>query len=286
MTKKTKEMPDTWQEQLQEELQGDLQGELQKPSQEPLHGQPVDTKKRKKRKKKRYLLKFFLCLLVIGAVIFVISLSYFDIKTITVTGNDTISHEQAISDAGVKEGDNIFFLNKRKISKNMHKKSALYGDIKIDRQFPNEIVIDIAERIPAMTLPYGDKYVVLDDEGVVLGLSTTVPKVTEIGGITIKKMDSGEVVEINEEATFEKAKTIIKKTEKADIFFMSVSIDGDDVVCNVYDKLYVKCTYDELTKIMEDGSLKEILYDLYSKGIKRGTVKVDSDKYCSFTPTY
>ncbi len=274
MARKTMEMPDNWQEELKEELQ------------EPLQEQPSDTKKRKKRKKKRYLLKFFLCLLVIGAVIFVMSLSYFDIKTITVTGNDTISQEQAISDAKLKEGDNIFFLNKRKISKNLHKKSALYGDIKIDRKLPNTIVIDISERIPEMTLPYGDKYVVLDKEGVVLGLSTKTPEVTEIGGITIKKMDSGKVVEINEEETFEKAKTIIEKAKEADIFFMSVSIDGDDASCNVYDKLYVKCTYDELTKIMDNGSLKEILYDLYSKGIKRGTVKVDSEKYCSFTPTY
>ncbi len=274
MARKTQEMPYGWQEESKEELQM------------PLQEQPVDTKKRKKRKKKRYLLKLFLCLLVIGAVLFIMSLSYFDIKTITVTGNDTISQEEAISDAGVKEGDNIFFLNKRKISKNLHKKSALYGDIKIDRKLPNTLLIDIKERIPAMTLPYGDKYVVLDEEGVVLGLSTKTPKVTEIGGITIKKMDSGKVVEINEEESFKKAQTIIEKTGEADIFFMSVSVDGDDVECNVYDKLYVKCTYDELTKIMEDGSLKEILYDLYSKGIKRGTVKVDSEKYCSFTPTY
>lgn len=243
-------------------------------------------KRRKKRKKKHYLLKLFILILIAGAAFLVMSSSKFDITSIKVEGNVSISAETAIEDSGIKTGDNIFFMNKRQIVKRMQEKSPLYGDVTIDRQLPGTIVIDVCERTAAMTLPYGEKYVVLDSEGVVIGLSDTHPEVSEIKGITIEKMDSGQLVEPKETQRYQQSVEIIKKVAAADLFFKSVSVKDDEVVCNVYDRLYVKGTYEEIIELIDGGALKGVISDLYERGIKRGTVTMADDGYCSFTPTF
>lgn len=242
--------------------------------------------RRKKRKKKHYLLKFFILIIIVGAAFLVMSSSRFDITEIKVEGNVNIAVETAIEDSGIKTGDNIFFMNKRQIVKKMQEKSPLYGDVTIDRQLPGTLTINVAERTAAMTLPYGEKYVVLDAQGIVIGLVDSQPQVTEIKGITIKKMDSGEEVEPKEAEIYQRSVEIIQKANAADLFFKSVSVSEKEVVCNVYDRLYVKCTYDELIKIIDNGDLKGVLSDLYGRKIKRGTVTVEKKGYCSFSPTF
>lgn len=242
--------------------------------------------RRKKRKKKHYLLKLFILIIIVGAAFLVMSSSRFDITEIKVEGNVNIAAETAIEDSGIKTGDNIFFMNKRQIVKKMQEKSPLYGDVTIDRQLPGTLTINVAERTAAMTLPYGEKYVVLDAQGIVIGLVNSQPKVTEIKGITIEKMDSGEEVEPKETEIYQQSVEIIQKANAADLFFKSISVGEKEVVCNVYDRLYVKCTYDELIKIIDNGDLKGVLSDLYGRKIKRGTVTVEKEGYCSFSPTF
>lgn len=242
--------------------------------------------RRKKRKKKHYLLKFFILIIIVGAAFLVMSSSRFDITEIKVEGNVNIAVETAIEDSGIKTGDNIFFMNKRQIVKKMQEKSPLYGDVTIDRQLPGTLTINVAERTAAMTLPYGEKYVVLDAQGIVIGLVDSQPQVTEIKGITIEKMDSGKEVEPKEVEIYQQSVEIIQKANAADLFFKSISVGEKEVVCNVYDRLYVKCTYDELIKIIDNGDLKGVLSDLYGRKIKRGTVTVEKKGYCSFSPTF
>lgn len=242
--------------------------------------------RRKKRKKKHYLLKFFILIIIVGAAFLVMSSSRFDITEIKVEGNVNIAVETAIEDSGIKTGDNIFFMNKRQIVKKMQEKSPLYGDVTIDRQLPGTLTINVAERTAAMTLPYGEKYVVLDAQGIVIGLVDSQPQVTEIKGITIEKMDSGKEIEPKETEIYQQSVEIIQKANAADLFFKSVSVGEKEVVCNVYDRLYVKCTYDELIKIIDNGDLKGVLSDLYGRKIKRGTVTVEKKGYCSFSPTF
>ena len=242
--------------------------------------------RRKKRKKKHYLLNFFILIIIVGAAFLVMSSSRFDITEIKVEGNVNIAVETAIEDSGIKTGDNIFFMNKRQIVKKMQEKSPLYGDVTIDRQLPGTLTINVAERTAAMTLPYGEKYVVLDAQGIVIGLVDSQPQVTEIKGITIEKMDSGKEIEPKETEIYQQSVEIIQKANAADLFFKSISVGEEEVVCNVYDRLYVKCTYDELIKIIDNGDLKGVLSDLYGRKIKRGTVTVEKKGYCSFSPTF
>lgn len=242
-------------------------------------------KKKKKRRKKRYILKFFiLCVLIVG-VIFVMHLNYFNIDSIEIKGNKYVEAEQVIKDAGIKVGDNIFFFNKRKIKSSLEEKENL-KDIEIDRQLPNKLVITIAERDPAIAVSYGGKFVILDKNGIVMGLSESNPKLTNISNITIKSMDRAEKLLAKNEEVFEKTLTLINEMENADLFFKAVQVKDDETVCYIYDKLVVKDDYDTILENIKNGNLKSIISELYEKSIKRGTIRFDDEKYASFSPIY
>lgn len=245
----------------------------------------LPVRRKKRRKKKHYLLRLFVLLLIIGGGIFVMSRPYFDIDEIKVEGNSITETAQVIKEAQIEKGDNIFALNKRQVKKRMGE-NPYYKEIDINKNLPNEVVITVKERTPAAVIPYGEKFVMLDETGIVLELTEQNPKLTEISGITIKNMDRGTVLEPKEQEVFEKALTVLTTATESDVFYKTIEIKDDKAICYVYDNLSVKGKYDEVISNMKNGNVKKILYDLYQKKIQRGTVKIDGDKYCSFTPTF
>lgn len=246
----------------------------------------MEQRKKKKRKKKRPLLKLTLILCTVAAVFFVMSLPYFDIKQITVEGNSLIDSTQIIEESEIKKGDNIFRLNKKQ-SKKMLAENPYFESVKISKKLPDKISITVVERVPKAVLPYGDRYVVLNGEGVVMGLKDSNPKLTKIMGITIKTMDSGQKVVTGQQESFNSSLEMIAMAEKNDLFFKSVSIgEKGKTLLNVYDNLYVEGNLEQIKKQIENGNLKGVLSDLYKKKIKRGTVLINGEKYCSFTPTF
>lgn len=242
-------------------------------------------RRRKKRRKKRYLLRLFVILILIGGILFGLSLPYFDIVSIKVVGNKYVKTEEVLRDSKLKVGENIFKNQGRQIKKRMMD-NPYFEEIDIDKKLPNEVVINVKERIPMAVLPYGDRYVVLDGNGIVLGLTDKHPKLTEITGTTIKNMEKGKKVIAKDEKNFDKALDLLEVINKNDLFFKSVRITGTKVECVIYDNLLVKGKYDDLISNIKNGNLSSVLYDLYKKKIKRGTVKIDGEEYCSFTPTF
>lgn len=242
-------------------------------------------RKKKKRKKKSPLIRLIVLLSMIAIVICCLKLPVFDIKSIEVTGNEVIKDSQIRKESTVKKGDNFFQIRKKSIE-NALLENPYFESVKINKDIPDTVKIQVVERVPCAILPYGDKYVVLDEGGIVLGLKKSNPKLTTIMGITIKNMDSGQVVVPKQQEVFDKSLDFIKLAEENDLFFKIVHVEGKRIQCNVYDNIYVEGRYDQVVKQMKNGNLKAILEDLYKKEIKRGTVIVNGEKYCSFTPTF
>lgn len=242
-------------------------------------------KRKKKRRKKHYILRLLVLIAIIIALVVCMNIPYFGIKTIKIEGNKYVSQKQVLKDTKVEIGDNIIKTTKTQIKKRMSE-NPYYKAIKINKNFPDEMIITVEERVPMAVLPYGDRYVVLDIEGRVLGLKDINPKLTEISGITIKNMEKGKIVEPKETKEFSKSLEVLAAMNNNDLFFKDISIDGNRAVINVYDKLFVRGKTEELLKNIKNNNLQSILYDLYKKKIKRGTVKISGKEYCSFTPTF
>ena len=257
---------------------------------EPGHGKNRAAKisnKYKRRRKRKKVARVVIILLIIIAIILgvVASQPKYHISDIQVIGNKQMTKKEIISDSNIKVGDNIFKMNVLLREKKM-KKNPFYGDVNIKRQFPDKVVIEIEERKPTIAFPYGEKYVLINSDGIVMKLSEDNPKLSEIVGVTIKAMERGEVLKTNDDALFEKSLEFLSMVDDNDLFFKRIDLRKKNAKLNVYDNLYVKGKLDAITASIKNGNLKKVLIDLYTKGMKRGTIVVEGEATCSFTPKY
>ena len=59
---------------------------------------------------------------------------------------------------------------------------------------------------------------------------------------------------------------------------------GGKVDAYIYDDLKCSGKYDNLVSAISSETLKKVIYDLYQKGVEKGTVNVYNNNYCFFTP--
>lgn len=250
----------------------------------PGHG-TEKVRKRKKRRKKHYFLRFFVVAAIIAACAAYLSTPKFDIEKIRVDGNSQIKDKVVIEESGIKKGNNIFRINTFSVKRKMLE-NPYYEDISIKRELPSTLVIEVTERKPAVAFPYGEKYVLISSDGIVMKLSKTNPSLPEIVGVTITEMEKGEVLVTSDSQLFEKSLAFLTLAESEDLFFRRIDLRFDKARLNVYKNLYVKGSYEDVKKNIENGNLKKVLVDLYNRDIERGTVLVDGTEYCSYTPTF
>jgi len=238
--------------------------------------------KKKKRRKKRYGLRLLIIIVLCVALYFVLHIDYFKIDGIGVVGNKEITDEQIIELSELKTGEDIFdvfpLFVERKIKQNLY-----VEDVNVNRVLPNKVEIIVEERSGKTQLAFGKKYVVTDNEGMVLEIADEKRKVTFVEGVTAETAELEKVVAVKETDEWEKAVELIKITEENDLYFKKIKIEGDKVSAYIYDKLVCKGRYENVTNCIENGALKAVVFDLYQKGTEKGTINIGDNNYCSFT---
>ena len=136
--------------------------------------------------KKRRMFKIFkytsiLCLFVAVVIITMFS-PIFNIKTITVNGNEKIPENEILSLSSIQVGENTFKISKNKVI-NSIKENSYVKDVIIKRKLPSEIEISIEERKVAFIVEYGGSFVYIDNQGYILEVSEVKPEVPVIQGI-------------------------------------------------------------------------------------------------------
>ncbi|MEA4922037.1 MAG: FtsQ-type POTRA domain-containing protein [Eubacteriaceae bacterium] len=281
--------PDTqnFEEQYGHEMQDELREiEFEYTEEEPEENPEDDgapKKKKKKRKKKHGFLWFCVIVIIAAAVIVFMNSSFFGVDRITVKGSKNYSVNEIVKMSGVKEGDNIFRIFGGTVEKNLKKDSYVQA-ADIERKLPGELIIRVTERKEAAYLVYGKEYVIIDDHGYVLNTTSKKPELTMIDDMTIKSMNKGELLETDQDSVLKDAISIIKLMKKEELFFKRISVGKVVVRAYVYDDLVCKGIIKNVKRAMKDGDLEEIIYDLYKKGVKKGTVNIGSGKYCSYSP--
>ncbi len=114
-----------------------------------------------------------LAFIVAAAVSFATSREYI-VQSVTVEGSKVLSVEHANQAAGV-QGLNIFLVDPAAVRKRLAEKTALLKGVSVETRLPNQVIIHVEERRPAVVWVLGDGTPLLvSDDHVVVGQATTL----------------------------------------------------------------------------------------------------------------
>ena len=117
----------------------------------------------------------------------------------------------------------------------------------------------------------------------VMNISKTKKDVTLVKGITVEKARTGKLIQVKETDKYDKVMKLIAITAENDLYFKRITLRDGWIKARVYKKIFVKGKYNNVVKSIQTKELVAVVYDLYQKGITKGTINVGSNNYCSFT---
>jgi cell division protein FtsQ len=238
--------------------------------------------KKKKRRKKRYGLRLLIIIAACIGIYFLLHIDYFKVDGVAVVGNKELSDKEIVKLSEIELQDDLFDIHPVMVQKKI-KKNLYVEDVNVNRVLPNKVEIIVHERRGKAQVAFGKKYVVTDNNGMVLEITDKKKQVTFIEGVTAQKAALEKTIEVKQEKEWQKAVDLIKVTEENDLYFKKIDIEGDKVKAYIYNKLVCKGRYDNVMTAIQNGSLKAVVFDLYQKGIEKGTINIGDNNYCSFT---
>ena len=139
-------------------------------------------KQNKKRKKIAFILKLTaLFVIILGTILFMLLSPTFNVRKITVKGNEKITAEEIKSLSAITLDENTFKYRLSEITQNI-KQQAYIDSVKVSRKFPSEIEIQVIERKPSFMLQIGNAFVYMSSQGYFLEVSETRLEVPAIIG--------------------------------------------------------------------------------------------------------
>ncbi|MBO4991145.1 MAG: FtsQ-type POTRA domain-containing protein [Firmicutes bacterium] len=242
---------------------------------------PKNKRRKKKRKKKHYLLKFILLVALATGLYFLLTSHLFDIQNITVVDNSYFTSEQVVSLSQIKIGENLFEtrLNdaKQRLLQEPYIKNAT-----LRRKLPGTVEITLEERTEYAAVAYGMESIIIDSEGMVLRVASERPALPLLAGLETLEMTEGQPLVVKQNYSLTDTLKLIAVTEEAGLHFKLIRISPVTLKAYIYDNLYCEGTPENLINGMDN--IKQVVFDLYDKGIERGVIKVGSDNYYSFSP--
>lgn len=172
----------------------------------------IEIKKRKKRK--IILIIIILLLLIILCCAYLFTSEQFNIKNITIIGNNQLTQEEIYNLSNIKLNDNIF-LTLSSVIKVRIKQNPYIEDVKITKIYPNQIKIEVQERVKEFQiLTDTGIYIFIDQQGNILDYSTEKSNYITITGFEITDERVKEVTRL-EENDLEKMENILHILDNA-----------------------------------------------------------------------
>jgi cell division protein FtsQ len=218
----------------------------------------------------------------IGGYFFMTS-HIFDIAKVEVLGQNHYSAEEVILIANIEGSTNLFQLDKKdRIA--LMKQDPYIKEVTLRRKLPETLLVEIIERTEDAGIAYGDSYVLIHRDGMVLGRVDQQPEIPILMGMTIINMQAGEILEVEEGTVLENTLLLLDTMEARNLFFKKIDISNVVIKAYIYDKLICQGRPEDIMEAMENGNLEAVLLDLLGEGIQHGTIHLGGGGYCSFSP--
>lgn len=244
-------------------------------------------KKRDKTRKKTKispLAKIAIVLAFVAVCTGISMTSLFNVKNYEVEGNSYYTKDEIIVMGNCQTGGNMFWDVSTKDIKERLSKDSYMKKVKVKRILPGTIKIEVTERKQTAAVVYGTHYIVIDEENVVLRKTDVLPKVPVIQGLTIKKMEVGKVIEIEEEVKFQQTNELLQIMDQNDMYFKKIVVEKAQIKAYVLDNLACTGSFTDIMDSMKKGELQKVVRTLFDKKIERGTIKISGGEYISFSP--
>jgi len=239
---------------------------------------------KKKRRKKHYFLRFLIFVgLVFGAIKFMSS-EFFTVTEIKVDGNHYYTKAQIIEMAQLRTGDNLFFDTKTAPARDYLLDDPYIKLVSVRKELPDTVRVAIEEREEYAAIPYGENYILIDQDGMVLRISDRDPVLPLLTGLSLVEMKPGTPLQVEQPYMLTDTLALIDEMDENDIYFKQIYFSAVVVKAYIYDNLYCEGTPENIKNSMD--KIYELLTSLYKKDITHGVVKVGSDDYIAYSPTF
>ena len=253
---------------------------------------PAVTKKISKKqemaiKKRKLILKIIRTIILIGiligTLIYILLSPLFNIKDVTVTGNNKLSKEEIISLSEIRTEENIFKTSKNDI-KNKIKTNPYVENVKIRRKLPDKVEIIVVERVATYMLPFANSYVYINNQGYMLEITSQKANLPIITGFSTPEenlhegerlvsedlVKLGEVLQIIESANANGIQALITKIDISNRQDYTIMLEKEKKLVHMGDVSNLSTKMSYINKIIQDeaGIEGEIFVntDLTNKG--------------------
>lgn len=251
---------------------------------ERIQNRKLEMIEKRKREKRKRIIILSSVLVVIGLIIFSFT-SFFTVDYIEVRGCSYFSEEEVINMAHAEPGKNLIYHPDKRNIVNHLEENPYIKSAEVSRGLPSTLIITVNERKQIGAIKYDDDFLIIDSEGMLLRKTNTIPKITTIEGIVVKKIKVGEKIEVKDETEFDQALNILKTMQEKDLYFTNLDMKEMYIKAYIYKNLVCKGTYEQLMDAMKKDRLHKVLEKLFKNGIKRGTITFTDNHYASFVPT-
>ncbi len=242
------------------------------------------SKKKKKRRRKHYFLRFCIfCALLFGVYYFLNS-DFFAVRKFEVSGNQYYTPAQIIEMSGLQSGVNMFFETKTRPARNALLEDPYIRLAEIKRKPKDTIQIVIEERREYAAVPYGEQFVLIDREGTVLRVADEEPALPILGNMTITEMTPGKALQVEQAYLLTDTLSLLNLVEENDIYFKRIDFSTVIIRAYIYDDLYCEGAPANIRDNM--ASIQKLLQELYKEEITRGVIRVGTDNYLSYSPSF
>lgn len=238
--------------------------------------------------KKKYNIVFLMVILILAIFGYMfIKTDFFSLKELNIVGQVKLNKEDVLISGKIEMGKNIYRYNLKDV-KNDLLKNPYIKDVNIKRKFPNQIIIDLIERVEMCAIPYMGSFVLINEDGIVLKVEEDIKSFDKplLTGIDFSNLKVGEKIKLKNDQSLENILNLLNSCNNANVLdnISEINIDRNRNI-KLYTLQGIQVLLGESDKFdYKMLQLNKILIDLYTKQLTKGIIDMKYDAYPVYKP--
>jgi cell division protein FtsQ len=175
-------------------------------------------RKRRNNRRRRgsfsFLYKALSIIIICGAILGALVV-FFKVNHVEVTGNSRYSVEEIRAASGVTDGQNLFLLNKYKVSEQIFGKLAYVESVQINRRLPDTLCISVTECTSVAAVQQEGSTFLLSGTGKIVEQTSAPDQAAVVTGVQLNEPRSGTMAAATPEgqAALDQLLTVLQQLE-------------------------------------------------------------------------